>query len=152
MKLAEALNERADLQKRFAQVRTRLNQSARVQEGDTPPEAPEELLQELNRIARNLEQLIQRINRTNSQTTLRDGMTLSDAIVVRDTLRMRADAYRGLAEAATVLTSRYSRTEIRTVSTISPAEMQRQADDLSRQHRELDVAIQAMNWNTDLVE
>ncbi len=152
MKLAEALNERADLQKRFAQLRIRLNQSARIQEGDTPPEAPEVLLQELNRIARNLELLIQRINRTNSQTLLRDGMTISDAIVVRDTLRLRADAYRGLAEAAAVTTNRYSRSEIRTVSTVSPAEMQRQADDISQQYRELDTAIQAMNWNTDLVE
>lgn len=152
MKLAEALNERADLQKRYAQVRTRLNQSARVQEGEAPPEDPEVLLQELNRIARNLEQLIQRINRTNSQTILRDGMTISDAIVVRDIFRMRADAYRGLAEAAIVQTNRYSRTEIRTISTVNPAEMQRQADDLSRQYRELDVAIQALNWSTDLVE
>ena len=36
MKLAEALHQRADLQKRIAQLGTRLNNNAKVQEGDEP--------------------------------------------------------------------------------------------------------------------
>ena len=44
MKLAEALANRADLQRRVEQMRTRLQRSARVQEGESPPEDPRELL------------------------------------------------------------------------------------------------------------
>ena len=44
MKLAEALVLRADVQKRIEQLRNRLRQSALVQEGETPPENPQELL------------------------------------------------------------------------------------------------------------
>ncbi|MEP7188497.1 MAG: hypothetical protein ABI901_04800, partial [Roseiflexaceae bacterium] len=36
MKVAEALILRADYQKRFEQLKQRLQQNARVQEGDTP--------------------------------------------------------------------------------------------------------------------
>ena len=44
MKLAEALNLRADLQKRIANLRERLIKNAKVQEGDTPSEEPNMLL------------------------------------------------------------------------------------------------------------
>ena len=37
MKLAEALIQRADCQKRIAQLRQRLTRSAKVQEGEQPP-------------------------------------------------------------------------------------------------------------------
>lgn len=45
MRLATALSERADLQRRLEQLKERLTQNARVQEGDTPSEDPKELLQ-----------------------------------------------------------------------------------------------------------
>ncbi len=46
MKLAEALANRADLQKRIEQMRGRLQKSALVQEGESPPEDPQKLLEE----------------------------------------------------------------------------------------------------------
>ena len=48
MKLAEALNLRADLQKRIAALKDRLIRNAKVQEGDTPSEDPVMLLKELD--------------------------------------------------------------------------------------------------------
>ena len=48
MKLAEALSLRADLQKRLAQLKVRLVNNAKVQEGELPSEAPEDLLTELD--------------------------------------------------------------------------------------------------------
>ena len=50
MKLAEALANRADLQKRLEQMRGRLAQSALVQENESPPEDPRELLAETERL------------------------------------------------------------------------------------------------------
>jgi len=44
------------------------------------------------------------------------------------------------------------RSEIRVVRTIDPVELRKTADELSRQHRELDVVIQEANWANDLVE
>lgn len=49
MKLAEALSLRKDLEKRISDLKERLDNSVRVQEGDEPAENPTELLAELDR-------------------------------------------------------------------------------------------------------
>jgi hypothetical protein len=69
MKLAEALANRADLQRRVEQMRMRLQRSARVQEGENPPEDPRELLEETERLVSELEGYVRRINRTNLAAT-----------------------------------------------------------------------------------
>ena len=68
MKLAEALILRADAQKRIQQLRERLSRSARIQEGDTVPEKPDELVEEATRVIADLQVLVKQINRTNAQT------------------------------------------------------------------------------------
>ena len=70
MKLAEALMQRADMQKRLDQLKKRLRRNAQVK--TTPPLLnPQDLLHELEQVADDLEHLIQRINRTNAGTTAR---------------------------------------------------------------------------------
>lgn len=152
MKLAEALVLRADDQKRIAQVKQRLLLVARVQEGDRPAEDPQALLAELDRLVDDLTRLIQRINRTNAATELEPGLTLADALAVRDMLDVRHAAYRELAQKATVTQDRYSRSEVRFQSTVNAGELQQRADQLAQQRRELDTRIQAANWEIDLVE
>ncbi len=80
MKLAEALILRADCQKRLHEIKQRLIRSAKVQEGEEPPEQPQALLEELNNLTNQLSDLIQKINRTNSSTMLDDNLSISDAL------------------------------------------------------------------------
>ncbi len=47
MKLGQALARRAELQSRLTELRERLVVSTVVQEGDSPPENPDELISEL---------------------------------------------------------------------------------------------------------
>lgn len=152
MKLAEALILRADQQKRTEQLRHRLLQSAKVQEGDEPPEDPARLLEELERVAAELTRIIQRINRTNSRTPLGNYPSLTDALAVRDVLGTRQAVYRDLAEAAVVTQDRYSRSEVRFRATVDISAIQKRADELARERRELDAKIQEANWGTDLDE
>jgi hypothetical protein len=152
MKLAEALVLRADVQKRIAQLRERLRQSALVQEGEQPPENPEQLLIEMDQLLNQLGDLIIRINRTNIQTRFSTDETLTDALARRDVLSMRYSVIGGLADTAANRIERYGRSEIRKIATVDVAALRRQLDEIARQRRELDTAIQAMNWTTDLIE
>ena len=68
MRLASALTERADLQARLSEIKIRLDCNAKVQEGDEPAEQPAELLEELERTVSRLEELMVKINLTNSRT------------------------------------------------------------------------------------
>ena len=80
MKLANALSQRSELQTRIRQLEDRLNNNAQVQEGEQPAEDPMELLKELDADYARLEELISAINRTNNDTKLEDGTTLSDLL------------------------------------------------------------------------
>ena len=152
MKLAEALILRADSQKRLEQVCQRLLRSSKVQEGERPPEEPEALIEALEKLVSELTNLIQRINRTNSQSVLEPGETLSDALATRDLLKMKHGAYRDLAEAATVTQDRSTRSETKFQSTVDVATIQIEADRAARAHREIDTKIQAANWQIDLAD
>jgi hypothetical protein len=152
MKLAEALILRADYQKRVEQLKQRLQQNAKVQEGDTPAENPSDLLAELERITHDLVLLIQRINRTNSATSLPEGQTLADALALRDVIKIKLSVYRDLAQAASITQVRATRSEVKFRSTVNVADIQQQADRLAKAYRELDAQVQAANWLTDLLE
>ncbi|MBC7810664.1 MAG: DIP1984 family protein [Burkholderiales bacterium] len=152
MKLAEALILRADAQKRIQQLRERLNRSAKVQEGESPPEEPQALLEELQRTLTEFVDLMKRINRTNVTTAFDANTTLTDALADRDGLSLERSILVDLINAAAGAQFRYGRSEIKYVSTIDVAGVQKRADDLAKRHRELDTRIQQLNWSTELVE
>src|SRR5262245_48976638 len=151
MKLGEALTRRSDLQTREGELRNRITQSARVQEGVKPHEDPAALLKEFEAVADELERLIGDINRANLRVELADGRTLTAALARRDSLTLRHQTLRALAEAAAEKYDRYSRSEIKMLSTVAVADIRQKADDLARERRELDVAIQEANWANDLL-
>ena len=152
MILAVALANRADVQRRLEQMRGRLAGSALVQEDERPPEEPEELLRETERLLAELEDYIGRINRTNLEATLPDGTTLTAALARRDVLGLRYGLLRSLVGAASDRRQRYGLAEIRVLPTVEVAPLRRQMDEVAQQRRELDIAIQAVNWTTDLAE
>ena len=152
MKLAEALVQRADLAKRMNQVKNRAMNSAVYQEGTEPPESVAELRSDYERMASELARLVERINRTNLSTTLESGRTLTAALADRDALQWRRGFLTELATAANGSQMRMLRTELRMVSAVPVAEYQKEADDLARQFRELDTAIQATNWSAELLD
>ena len=150
MKLAEALQERADLNRRIQQLQQRLNNNAIVQEGEQPAEDPMSLLDELDRCVRELEDLIARINLTNCQTLV-DGKSLTALLAGRDALTLKLSAYRDLAYSASQLGRRATHTEIKLLSTVNVKDLQKQVDAMARELRLLDNSIQAANWAVDLM-
>ena len=151
MKLAEALVQRADIKKRLTEIQTRLAQNARVQDGETPHENPETILRELAEALSAYRTLIQRINRTNAATQLSDGRTITDAIAERDVLLIEQRTLDALIKAASQVDFRYSRTEIKLVATVNVAEQRRTLDAVAKTLRELDLAIQRINWEVDVL-
>ncbi|MCU1529520.1 MAG: hypothetical protein JWP75_3283 [Frondihabitans sp.] len=156
MKLAEALINRADLQKRVEQLRSRITANARYQEGEDPGEDASALLTEVTGVLDALEQLVVAVNLTNASTILDDGRTMTEALAHRDVLRTRhsilvaaADASAGVGDFGGY---RQLRSELRQISALPTATIRGQADDVGRRLRELDVLIQQANWEADLAD
>ena len=150
MKLAEALQNRADLAARIDSLRARLNANALVQEGDSPAEEPAALLRELEACAEQLEDLICRINLTNCRVTA-DGEPMTALLARRDVLRLRLSAYRDLVRESSQSARRATRSEIKIIPTVKAAELQKHVDALSKELRVLENRIQQANWTEDLL-
>ena len=150
MKLANALTERAELQTKVRQLENRLMNNAQVQEGERPAEDPAALLAELEAAYAALEDLIARINLTNS-ATLSGGKSLTALLARRDCLAGKSGVLRSFCDAASALVTRRTVGEIKIKSTVDVAALQKQIDALSKELRELDAAIQEKNWTTELL-
>jgi len=150
MKLAEALSLRKDVQKRIDQIKERLCKNVKVQEGEQPLEAPDTLFKELDACLKQLADLVYRINQTNMMTMV-DDKPLTYHMAQREVLAKRLAVLREIFNDASSLGDRYSRTEIKQVTTIDVAKLSKNIDALSKQYRELDYKIQAVNFQTDLV-
>ena len=151
MKLAEALITRADLQKYVEQLKSRLLDNLKAQEGDQPAEQPTALLTELNNVLPQLESLIVRINLTNTRTMIKD-KTTTQLLAEKDILKKKLEIYRSAYSKAIIRNERYSRNEIRFVSTVDAESLQKKVDAMSKQYRELDMKIQQANWSTELAD
>ena len=149
MKLAEALQERADLNRRVEQLRSRLVDNAMVQEGEAPAEDPQELMAQLDRDLARLEELMAAINAANCRTVV-EGKTLTQIIARKDCLRLQLEAYRSLAQTASQITHRATRSEIRILSTVDVKALQAKLDAMSKELRLLDNCLQQANWTTEL--
>ena len=91
------------------------------------------------------------INETNSKTTFGDGISISDAIALRDCLGAKHQAYHNIYTSTKISTRRYGQSEIKFVRCIEPKEVQKQIDKLAKEYRELDTKLHGVNWTVDIV-
>ena len=91
MKLAEALQERSDLNYKISDLELRLTQNSLVQEGEAPNENPEELLKTLDQCVTRLQKLIAHINLKNCKTIV-EGRSITEIIAEKDSAALRLSA------------------------------------------------------------
>ena len=152
MKLAEALLIRSDMQKKLAQLKGRIRNNVKVQDGDAPSEDPSTLMIDASQIITELGMLIERIHRTNAIAKTDTGQSMLTLLVERDTLEMRHKLLIEAIEATASETDRYSHREIKWNIMVSVSGLQNQADDIAMKLRKINIVIQANNWQIDLIE
>ena len=137
MKLSQALIIRSDYQNKIYELKKRIINNSKVQEGENVSEDPMKLLKELNK--------------TNNESLFEDNITIADAICTRDTIKKKRNAIVAIIEEATIKVDRYSQSEVKFISTISIEQLQKQSDLLAKEFREIDMKIQEKNWTTELL-
>ena len=147
MRLAEALQERADLNSKISDLEVRLDRNILVQEGEAPNEEPKDLKKELDDCIERLAYLISAINKTNCEIKV-DGKSITELLARKDALNLKVSAYRD----AIGVTNRARGTEIKLIPVIDVKAWQKEADELSKEIRLIDNKIQETNWTTDLIE
>ena len=145
MKLSQALIIRSDYQNKIYELKKRIINNSKVQEGENVSEDPMKLLKELNRVIDELDIITKRINKTNNESLFEDN------ICTRDTIKKKRNAIVAIIEEATIKVDRYSQSEVKFISTISIEQLQKQSDLLAKEFREIDMKIQEKNWTTELL-
>ena len=152
MKIAEALLLRSDLQKKLLSLQQRIHKNVLVQDGDTPSEDPEQLIDEAVLVNKQLFQLIQKIHQTNAQAQANNGKASLDILNQRDQLTAEHRIIQQAIDNTQKDTDRYSVREIKWIKAVSVSKLQKQADEISQSLRLINLEIQASNWQIDLKE
>ena len=150
MKLAEALLLRADQKKKLASLRERIVRNAIVQEGESPSESVDDLLKQAAGVMQDHMKTVQAINSANQNRKIADGRLLADVLADRDALVHQHSLVTAAIQATHKDVSRYGQKEIKWLPQINVAAMQKRGDDLSKNIREINVAIQSANWQIDV--
>ena len=150
MKLAEALQRRADLNREVDHLESRISSNMLVQEGEDPNESPRDLFRELDEKLNELSELMTRINLTNATVRVGD-KSITELIAGRDILNKKLTVYKSAVYQASLNTSRARATEIKILPTINVRSFQKEIDRMSRELRETDNIIQSTNWTCELI-
>jgi hypothetical protein len=158
--LSEGLADRKATLKEINELEALVVSAAVEYEDTKSSEDPDELMARLADRVNDFERLTVTINRTNNETPVAfDGeqMTIMQAVARRDALLLRHRATKRIVEAIdekVYAKGRYSRyrtkDDVKLVSKIDPAKARRDNDELAERIRRLDLAIQRVNWTTDL--
>ena len=152
MKLAEALLLRSDQQKKLVSLKQHINANVLIQDGDEPSEDPNELLKQVFALTKESQKLVFTIHQTNALAKLNDGRSLLALLTQRDELVERHKVLTSAISNTNREPDRYSSREIKWRKVIPVSSLQKQADDISAKLRDLNVLIQANNWQIDLIE
>jgi hypothetical protein len=153
MKLAEALIERAALQKQNRAIVRHIEENVRLPEDEEPAASVENLTRQYEANMTRLAELIRRINKTNCLTEM-EGGTITDAIARRDCLDSQIRAYTEIYNKVTSHDrDRFDNGEgrIKYVRHIDSRALRDRLDHLSQEFRILDTALQSMNWTAELL-
>lgn len=151
MKLAQALIERKAIKTNMEELKKRIYQNAKIQEGDISIESPLVLIDELDVEIEKYTKIICRINETNNATQIDENLSMMEAIIQKDMLNFKYIIHKNLADKATPISDRYSQREIKYVSNIDISEIRKKVNLIAKEYRELDMKIQECNWNTELI-
>jgi hypothetical protein len=154
MKLAEALNEKKNLAARIGELQGRYTAAAVIEEGSEPDESAEELLQSLNAAFAQWEILTVQVNVANNRIQVGD-VTMMQALAHRDSLKSQISHFNAIASAIRQRNQSrryYNETGPKMVVAegVTAKTFIKLVDDLSKELRLLDAAIQAANWSNDL--
>jgi hypothetical protein len=150
MKLAEALLLRSDIQKKLASLQARAQKYTVVQEGERPAEDPNDILKQVGAITTDLHRLVFAINSGNLQHKIPGGETITEALAKRDSLLLHHSIIVSVVESCAKPVERYGVKEIRWIATIDIPALQKRIDEMAKQIRDLNAAIQEAGRRVEL--
>lgn len=150
MKLGEALIKRDEYLKRQENLKKRVKSNIVLKDDNESNENPNDLIKEYIEINNELSDLIIKISNKENNTKLEIGISISEAINIKDKLYREMDIYKTILKELNSKEYRNAKNEVKMKVLVNVKEIQTELDKLSKAYNDIDVIIQSANWNTDL--
>ncbi|WP_295153758.1 DIP1984 family protein [uncultured Brachyspira sp.] len=150
MKLGEALLKKDEYIKKIDNLKKRVKNNILINEDNENNEEPNDLIKEYIEVNNELSDLIMKINNKEHSAKLEIGVSISEAINIRDKLSREMDIYKTILKEVNSKSYREAKNENKMTVLINVKEIQNEFDKLSKAYNDIDIMIQSSNWNTDL--
>ena len=151
-KLAELLTERSQLSKKLNDLKTRIEQNSKTDEGSQPAEDPLKLLEEWRTVIVRLPRVICAINSANNNGKLNGGgdKLLCDAIAEREVLDREIAGLKEIANSGLISHDGFRSSPLKLVSHIPVAKLREEIEQLVVKRQALEAQIQSSNWTIEV--
>ncbi|MEI0603678.1 DIP1984 family protein [Brachyspira alvinipulli] len=150
MKLGEAILKRDEYIKKQEELKKRVKSNVAVKDDNENNENPDELIKKYIEINNELSDLILKIDNKEHETKLHIGISISDAVKIRDKLYREMEIYKTVLKELNSKDYRNAKNEVKMKVLVNVKDIQAEADKLSKAYSDIDVIIQSANWNVDL--
>ena len=150
MKLGEALLKRDEYIKREDNLKKRLKSTVVLKDDNENNENPNDLIKEYIEVNNELSDLIIKISSKEHNTKLAIGITIADAINIRDKLYREMEIYKTVLKELNSKDYRNAKNEVKMRVLVNVKDIQTEVDKLTKAYNDIDVMIQSTNWNVDL--
>ncbi|MEI0567419.1 DIP1984 family protein [Brachyspira pulli] len=150
MKLGEALLKRDEYIKREDNLKKRLKSNVVLKYDNENNENPNDLIKEYIEVNNELSDLIIKISNKEHNTKLAIGITIADAINIRDKLYREMEIYKTVLKELNSKDYRNAKNEVKMKVLVNVKDIQTEVDKLTKAYNDIDVMIQSTNWNVDL--
>ncbi|WP_028328791.1 DIP1984 family protein [Brachyspira alvinipulli] len=150
MKLGEAILKRDEYIKKQEELKKRVKSNVAVKDDNENNENPDELIKKYIEINNELSDLILKVDNKEHETKLHIGISISDAVKIRDKLYREMEIYKTILKELNSKDYRNAKNEVKMKVLVNVKEIQEEADKLSKAYSDIDVIIQSANWNVDL--
>ena len=150
MKLGEALLKRDEYIKREDNIKKRLKSNVVLKDDNENNENPNDLIKEYIEVNNELSDLIIKISSKEHNTKLAIGITIADAINIRDKLYREMEIYKTVLKELNSKDYRNAKNEVKMKVLVNVKDIQTEVDKLTKAYNDIDVMIQSTNWNVDL--
>lgn len=149
MKIAQALEMRADSLKKISNIKERIEKNVKLPENEKPIEDPIGLIELGLDHIREYHSYVKRINKANMENEI-NGINMSELLLKKDKLMIEKRFYDRIINKATSEYDRWSRSEVKSYVTVDVNKYQKICDKLGKEIRELNMKIQENNWKFEI--
>ena len=150
MKLGEAILKRDEYIKKQEELKKRVKSNVAVKDDNENNENPNDLIKEYIEINNELSDLIIKIDNKEHETKLHIGISISDAVRIRDKLYREMEIYKTVLKELNSKDYRNAKNEVKMKVLVNVKDIQTEVDKLTKAYNDIDVMIQSTNWNVDL--